>query len=300
LFATGSNEKCLEILKDILGAINIKIEGTKENLDINLVCVKDVVKLNQASINFWLENFDEARMLLEEVITYYESTDDELYLIKMVNFVSVAFTYLAWIYAKRGGYDDAEKAFLHGLKVIKSVKQHTKHRSSEGKEDMFINTKSKKIFIFGKILLNLDQLINFYSFSKQFWMCQAPLLEILKIMDKDTYKYDLDVGPQNHVYYYTTAILYVLKNESYKVDLGKALHYLINIMKIVFNNVDSFEVIPPIFYKAVLDIVDSIRRNKGKTLFFQDLNAMGIQKDKDYKEFLEYKENIEPEDVKYP
>lgn len=155
LFSIGSNEKCLEILKDILSAINIKIEGTKENLDINLVCVKDVVKLNQASIQFWLENFDEARMLLEEVITYYESTDDELYLIKMVNFVSVAFTYLAWIYARKGVFDDAEKAFLHGLKVIKSVKQHTKHRSQEGKEDNFINTKSKKIFIYGKSILTI-------------------------------------------------------------------------------------------------------------------------------------------------
>jgi tetratricopeptide (TPR) repeat protein len=154
LFAIKSTEKSLEILKDILTAINNKIEGTRENMDLNLVCVKDVVKLNQASIFFWLENFDESRMLLEEVITNYESTEDELYLIKMVNFVSVAFTYLAWIYAKKGGNEEAEKAFLHALKVIKSVKQHTTNKASEGKEERFINTKSKKIFIYGNIKLN--------------------------------------------------------------------------------------------------------------------------------------------------
>ena len=294
LFAIGSNEKALEILKDILTVINYKIEGTKENLDINLVCVKDVVKLNQASIYFWLENFDEARMLIEEVITYYESTDDELYLIKMVNFISVSFSYLAWIYMRNKSHQDAEKAFLHSLKVLKMVKNHTLTKSSQGKDNQFINTKSKKIYIYGKILLNLDQLINFYSFIKQFENCKNPLFEILKIMDKDTFQYELDIGPQNHAYYYTTATLYTLKSESNKIDLTKALHFIINIMKIVYNNVDSFELIPPIFFKVILDITDSIRRNKKKGIFYYDINAKGMENDKD---FNELKNNLDAEEV---
>lgn len=129
-------------------------------------------------------------------------------------------------------------------------------------------------------------------------MCKPPLFEILKIMDKDNYVYDLDIGPQNHVYYYSAATLYILKNETNKVDLGKALHYLINIMKIVYNNVDSFEMLPPIFFKVIMDIIDSIRRNRKKSLFFQDLNIVLSEKDKDYKDYKEYKENLEPEDVK--
>ena len=128
-------------------------------------------------------------------------------------------------------------------------------------------------------------------------MCKAPLLEILKIMDKEAYRYDVDVTPQNHVYYYTAATLYTLKNDTCKIDLGKALHYLINIMKIVYNNVDSFEMLPPIFFKVIMDIIDCIRRNKRKNLFYEDLNAELDPKDKDYKEFMEYKDNLEPEDV---
>jgi len=147
LFSIGSQEKSLELMKDIVSIINEGIEESKNNLDINLVCVKDCVKLNIAAIQFWLENYEESRLILEEVITYYESTDDELYLIKMVSFISVAFTYLAWIYAKKLAYEDAEKAFLHALKVLKTVKMHTKDRL---KDEGFIYTYTKKIFIYGK------------------------------------------------------------------------------------------------------------------------------------------------------
>jgi hypothetical protein len=64
----------------------------------------------------------------------------------MVSFISVAFTYLAWIYAKKKSFEDAEKAFLHALKVIKTVKMHTKEKL---KEEGFIYTYTKKIFIYG-------------------------------------------------------------------------------------------------------------------------------------------------------
>lgn len=148
LFSIGSKEKSLDILKEIVAIINEANDNTRNNEDINLICVKDCVKINQACIHFWLENFEESRLLLEEVITYYESTDEELYLIKMVNFISVAFTYLAWIYTKQNEFEDAERAFLHSLKVVSTVKKHSKE---EMKETSFINTKSKKIFIYGKI-----------------------------------------------------------------------------------------------------------------------------------------------------
>jgi len=147
LFSIGSQEKSLADLKGLVDEINQTIEKSKFNLDINLICVKDCIRLNMAAIHFWLEEYEDARTLLEEVITYYEATDDELYLIKMVSFISVAFTYLAWIYAKKNELEDAEKAFLHALKVIKTVKSYTKERL---KEEGFINIKAKKIFIYGK------------------------------------------------------------------------------------------------------------------------------------------------------
>jgi tetratricopeptide (TPR) repeat protein len=147
LFSIGSREKSLEILREIIAIINEANETTKKNEDINLICVKDCVKINQACINFWYENFEESRNQLEEVITYYESTEDELYLIKMVNFVSVGLTYLAWIYTKMNEFEDAAKAFYHALQVISAVKKHSKERLQDEK---FINTKTKKIFIYGK------------------------------------------------------------------------------------------------------------------------------------------------------
>ena len=213
-----------------------------------------------AAIHFWLEDYEESRHLLEEVITYYEATDDELYLIKMVSFVSVAFTYLAWIYAKKNELEDAEKAFLHALKVIKTVKTYTKERL---KDEGFINIKAKKIFIF-------DQLINFYSFVEQYEMCYQPLMEILKIMDKTTFSYDVDILPQNHIYYYITATLYSLKANN-RIDLSKTIHYFVNIMLIVYRNAESFDNLPPAYYSNILTLVDCIHRNKGRNVFYKEI-----------------------------
>lgn len=68
----------------------------------------------------------------------------------MVSFISVAFTYLAWIYTKKNDFSNAEKAFLHSIRIIKSVKSHTRQKMDEGS---FIDTKTKKIFIYGNILI---------------------------------------------------------------------------------------------------------------------------------------------------
>jgi hypothetical protein len=175
LFSIGS-DKSMYYLKEILQSVEdvIVIDSSGENLDMNMVCIKDCVKLNMAIINFWLEKYEESKDLLTEVTTTYEVMDNELYLIKMVNFVSVAFTYLAWIYTHEKNFDNAEKAFLHAIKVIKIVK---KHSCVGRREEGFINTKVRKIFIY-------DQLMNFYALTKDFEKCQPPLNEILKIFDK--------------------------------------------------------------------------------------------------------------------
>jgi tetratricopeptide (TPR) repeat protein len=247
LFSIGSQEKALELLKEILTVVSDVTNLT--NPDINLTCIRDCVRLNQASIHFWLGDFEESRQLLEKVITYYESTSEELYLIKMANFISVGFTYLAWIYTKINEFEDAERAFLHSLKVMKLVKQYTK---TSLKEENFINTRVRKIFIY-------DQLINFYTFTKQVENCDEPLMEILKIMDKSTFEYDLDVKPENHVYYYVTAIYYTLKKP--KVDLSKALHYMFNIINIIYKNSESFDMIPKCFFERIFNIIELIHLN---------------------------------------
>lgn len=149
LFSIGSTEKAISLLKDIITEVHDITNGPDGNIDINLVCVQDCVKLNQASIHFWLEDYEEARLLLEEVITYFESNQQDLYLIKMVNFISVAFTYLAWIFVRKNQIDDAEKAFFHSLKVFSTVRRFTKEKL---KETQFINTKVKRIFVYGNIL----------------------------------------------------------------------------------------------------------------------------------------------------
>lgn len=146
LFSINAREKAINILKEILNIINEANDLTVKNEDINLICVKDCVKVNLAAIKFWCEDFVESKKYLQEVITYYETSEDDLYLIKMVNFVSVAFTYLAWVYSIEENFIDAEKAFLHSLKVISVIKKHSKEKLQD-KE--FIETNSKRIFIYG-------------------------------------------------------------------------------------------------------------------------------------------------------
>jgi hypothetical protein len=261
LFSIGS-DKSMDYLKEILNAVEdvIGVDSNGENLDMNMVCIKDCVKLNMAVINFWMEKFEESKDLLSEVITTYEVMDNELYLIKMVNFVSVAFTYLAWIYTKQKQFEDAEKSFLHAIKVIKIVKKHSKlNRRDEG----FININTKKVFIF-------DQLMNYYALVEEYDKCFQPLNEILKIMDKKSFTYDIDITPSHHANYYITATLYTLKT-SRKVDFEKALHYLSNVLKIIYKNASEMEPIPPIFYDNVFIIISCAKLNRGKNIFYRDI-----------------------------
>jgi hypothetical protein len=261
LFTIGSQEKSIEMLKEILVLTSETTSRTRGNEDLNIICVRDCVKLNLASIHFWLENFDESRALLEDVILDYESKTEELYHIKMVNFISVAFCYLAWISTKRRELEDAEKAFLHSLRVIKTVKQHSRENF---KEEGFINTKKRKIFIY-------DQLINFYTYTDQIDNCQQPLHEILQIMDKDTFQYDIDITPINHAYYYITAALYCLSANDI-VDLSKTIHYLINVLIIVFRHPETFELIPPRYYEIIFQLIELYHTNKNHNLFYKQDN----------------------------
>ena len=85
-------------------------------------------------------------------------------------------------------------------------------------------------------------------------------------MDKDNFRYDVDVGPINHAYFYITATFYALKFTQ-KIDFNKLLHYLINVMGIVYKNLDILDMIPPIFYKQLFEIMDIIKVNKNRTLY---------------------------------
>ena len=147
LFSIGSQENSLSMLKEILSLVEETISKSGSNIDMNMIVLRDCVTLSIAYLKFWLEEFDESKYLIEKVITIYETSDYELYLIKMVNFVSVAFTYLAWIFTKKNLIDDAEKSFFHSLKILNTIKSHSK---SKFKDDNFIYTKGRKIFIYGK------------------------------------------------------------------------------------------------------------------------------------------------------
>jgi len=149
LFSIGAQELSFSILKETLNSAEDTINKSGSNIDMNMIVLRDCTTLNISFLKFWLEEFDESKHLIEKVVTLYESSDEELYLIKMMNFVSVSFTYLAWIFAKRNLNEDAEKAFFHSLKIMNTVKSHSKLKF---KDDNFIYTKAKKIFIYGNYI----------------------------------------------------------------------------------------------------------------------------------------------------
>lgn len=260
LFSIGAPEKAIELLNSIINSINESIETTKNNLDISLLCLKDCVKLNIASIYFWQHNFDDAKALIEEVLTFYEAFDNELYLIKMTNFISVSLTYLAWYYVKKEEYDDAEKSFFHALKVLSTVKQFTK---SSG-DPSFIYTKHKKIFIY-------DQLINFYSFLGKYELVKQPIEQILIIMEKRSFKYNIDITPINHVYFYLSASLLELKSQE-NINIGTVLVYFSSILKIYFQFSEQFEPLNNSFFKILFKIIDLYRLNKNSSIIENNLN----------------------------
>lgn len=85
-------------------------------------------------------------------------------------------------------------------------------------------------------------------------------------MDKDNFLYDVDIGPIHHCYFYITAIFYAIKFTN-KIDFIKILHYFVNIMGIMFKNQDAFEVIPPVFYQQIFEVMQLIKENKNKFYF---------------------------------
>jgi hypothetical protein len=105
---------------------------------------------------------------------------------------------------------------------------------------------------------------------EQFENCHEPLNEILKIMDKPSFAYDLDITPVNHVYYYVTATLYTLISTDTYINFNKTLHYLFNIMKIVYNHMETFDMIPYSFYKIVIKIIEAIHLNKDDPCFLRN------------------------------
>jgi hypothetical protein len=76
-------------------------------------------------------------------------------------------------------------------------------------------------------------------------------MEILKIMDKPKFVYDLDVGPQNHIYYFITASLYSIKGVN-KIDIAKTN-------------------LPPVFYEKILFLIEAIHKNRNRTIFYKKL-----------------------------
>ncbi len=85
-------------------------------------------------------------------------------------------------------------------------------------------------------------------------------------MDKPSFKYNLDITPCHHVYYYATIILFNLKQTQSTIDLGQILLYFANIITIVFSNSECFDIIPPIFYDNIFLITKLIKDNKDKEI----------------------------------
>ena len=268
-FSIGDTFKSTQLLKEQISLLNDNIESSKTNIDINLLCLKDCAKLNQACIMFWSEDFEEARFIFEEIITYYEATDEDMYLIKMVNFISIAFTYLAWIYIRYNLVEDAEKAFLHSIKVISTVKEHTKE--SLGEEE-FIDTKVSKIYLY-------DQLINFYSMQNLFDMIEKPIHEILKIMDAVDFKYTYEITPVNKIYYYFAACIIECKRPQH-INFSRIIHFLISVIKIVHENSETMEQIPFKFYLLLFKIIEAYNYNNDVNIYdrsFKDLTDDRIE-----------------------
>ncbi len=94
-------------------------------------------------------------------------------------------------------------------------------------------------------------------------------------MDKDNFFYDVDIGPINHCYFYITGIFYAIKFTN-KIDLNKILHYLVNIMGVMFKNQDAFEVIPPTFYQQLFDVMQLVKENKNRTVFDKAEKTSGM------------------------
>ena len=105
-------------------------------------------------------------------------------------------------------------------------------------------------------------------------MCLQPLMEILKIMDKQSFEYDVDIQPKNHIYYYITATLFSLKGNN-RIDLTKTIHYLVNIMLIVYRNSEMFENLPPAFFDKILQLVQATHNNKGRNIFYRNIRTDG-------------------------
>jgi len=97
-------------------------------------------------------------------------------------------------------------------------------------------------------------------------------------MDKKSFKYDVDLTPENHVYYFITASLYCLTLPNLEeINFSKALHYFMNVMIIIYKNSENFEPIPPAFYDNIFQLIKAIHLNENSSVY---------KRENDYESFI--------------
>ena len=115
-------------------------------------------------------------------------------------------------------------------------------------------------------------MINFYTYTEEYENCYHPLEEILKIMDKPSFNYNLDITPCHHLYYYITMILYLLKQTKYPLDFSQILLFFSNIVGIIFKNSEYFDNIHPLLYDKIFLTAEAIRVNHNHVTYNHDTN----------------------------
>jgi tetratricopeptide (TPR) repeat protein len=247
LFCIDERNRAIEIVDKFINKINHSFKNKEEmEIDINLLIERDKLLLNKAQMLFWEECYEESLQIIYSKIAYFQKeTTDEIYCLKMMNFIISVLNYQGWIYAMKQEPEEAEKSFLLANQMIKDAK---KLLQDNIQEPDFRELFKRKVKTFHQYLsfinMNIikdkidkrDRLIMHYLETSH-----RLVLEIIKVMTKDTFEFDEDIHKSHLILYYMQAALLSLSvsysiidgtnvdsNSEEKIDLERTLMFLSN------------------------------------------------------------------------
>lgn len=225
LFSVDERNRAIELVEKLVNKINHSFKNKEEmEIDINLLIERDKLLLNKAQMLFWEECYEESLQIIYSKIAYFQKeTTDEIYCLKMMNFIISVLNYQGWIYAMKLELEEAEKSFLLANQMIKDGKKLLQD-NIQAPDYRELYKRKVKTFHQYLAFINTNTLVMKDKIDKRDRVTMHYLetshrlvLEIIKVMTKDTFEFDEDIHRSHLILYYMQAALLSL-SVSYKIE----------------------------------------------------------------------------------
>lgn len=274
-FSMEDKMKAFEIVDKYIMLLNEKMTLKGDNfVDINILAERDKLILNKSQMLFWDGSYDQCEAIIFNKLSYFENENtDDIYILEMTNFYITILTYKAWIHVIKKIWMK-QKSFILAMNLLKEYKRLL---IENFEEPDFKEVYKRKVKIY-------DQYLNFLIIKSTqteanvldiLELMYQLLKEIIKLMNKDTFKFDYDVNSTQLIYYYFQAALCSFKSmedDEYINIENTALLILHAFIQIYKEDIQFKAKLSTILIKRIFKIFKIIEKNGTKIKLNHQLN----------------------------